>query len=139
MIDFLLRGRANRMNASKPILSLTGTLRLSTPNMKRTVGRFSQLIAENGMIFKKYFGVDLFPGSLNVDVPVPDSLQSDLDAGRPPPAFVIPRSELINMPAYIGNGQAWPSILHVEKISGSISCWVFRRIGSRVPSGVIEV
>lgn len=130
---------ANRMNECKPILSLAGTLRLSTPDVNRTVGRFNQLITENGLVFKRYFGVDLFPGSLNIDVPAPDSLQSDLDTGRPPPAFVIPKGELINMPAYIGNGQAWPCILHGEKISGSVSCWVFRRIGSRVPPGVIEI
>ena len=127
------------MNQSKPILSLAGTLRLSTSKTKRTVGRFNELITDNSAVFNRYFGVDLFPGSLNVDLSVPDSLQRDLDGGRPPPAFIIPKDELINMPRYIGDGQAWPCLLRGEKFPSPISCWVFRRIGSRVPKGVIEL
>jgi CTP-dependent riboflavin kinase len=94
---------------------------------------------DNAAVFRRYFGVDLFPGSLNVDVPEPVSLQRDLDAGSPPPAFVIPKTELINMPAYIGDGQAWPCILRGEKFPAPVSCWIFRRIGSKVPPGVIEL
>jgi CTP-dependent riboflavin kinase len=127
------------MNETRPILSLAGTFRLSTPDAKRTVGRFNKLIPDNCVVFRHHFGVDLFPGSLNIDVPAPASLQRDLDAGRPPPAFVIPKSELINMPAYIGDGQAWRCILHGEKFPTPVQCWVFRRIGSRVSPGIIEV
>lgn len=127
------------MNETKPILSLAGTLRLSTPDAKRTVGRFNELITDNRAVFRRHFGVDLFPGSLNVDVPAPASLQRDLDAGRPPPTFVIPKRELINMPAYIGDGQAWPCILRGGKFPAPVPCWVFRRIGSRVLPGIIEI
>jgi len=127
------------MNENKPILSLAGTLRLSTLDAKRTVGRFNELITDNSAVFKRYLGVDLFPGSLNIDVPAPDSLQRDLDAGRPPPAFVIPKTELINMPLYIGDGRAWPCLLRGDRFPAPASCWIFRRIGSRVPPGVIEI
>jgi CTP-dependent riboflavin kinase len=122
-----------------PILVLSGTLRLSEPGAKRTVGRFNTLVTDNAAVFRSYFGVDLFPGSLNVDVSAPVSLQRDLDAGNPPPAFVIPKTELINMPAYIGDGQAWPCILRGEKFPAPVSCWILRRIGSRVAPGVIEI
>jgi CTP-dependent riboflavin kinase len=127
------------MNKSKPMLSLAGTLLLSTLDARRTVGRFNQLITENAAVFRRYFGVDLFPGSLNVDVPQPVSLQRDLDAGNPSPAFIVPKTELINMPAYIGDGQVWPCILRGEKFPVPVSCWIFRRIGSKVAPGVIEL
>jgi CTP-dependent riboflavin kinase len=126
-------------NESKPTLSLAGTFRLSTADAKRTVGRFNEVITDNSPVFRRYFGVELFPGSLNIDVPAPASLQCDLDAGRPVPDFVIPKAELINMPPYIGDGQAWPCLLRGEKFPAPVSCWVFRRIGSRVPLGVIEI
>ena len=112
---------------------------MSTSDAKRTVGRFNELITDNSAIFRRYFSVDLFPGSLNIDVPAPASLQRDLDAGMPPPAFVIPKGELINMPGYIGDGQAWPCLLRGEKFPTPVPCWVFRRIGSRVLPGVIEI
>ncbi len=119
---------------------LSGTLRLSTgETQRRTAGCFNKLITDNETVFRAYFGVDLFPGSLNVDVPVPNSLQQDLDAGNPLPSLIIPRTELINMPPYIGNGQAWPSILRGEKFPAPVSCWIFRRIDSKVPRGVIEL
>lgn len=112
--------------------------RLSEDGTRRTLGRFNELVAENPAVFRTYFGVDLFPGSLNIDVPEPESLHPDLDAGNPPPAFVISRAELINIPTYIGDGQVWPCLLHGEKFPEPVSCWIFRRIGSRVPRGVIE-
>lgn len=120
-------------------MKLFGTLRLSTEETCRTVGMFNKLVEDNARRFRHYFGVDIFPGSLNVDVPDPPSLQEDLDAGRLTPSLVIPRSELVNMPDYIGDGQAWRCKLHGEKFPGPISCWIFRRIGSRVPPGVIEI
>lgn len=118
---------------------LNGTLRLSDPGVKRTNGNFNKLIRENAAVFRRYFGVDLFHGSLNVDVLQPPSLQADLDGGRPSPAFVIPRTELVGMPPYIGDGQAWPCVLTGARFPQPINCWVFRRMGSRVPRGVIEI
>jgi len=131
--------RIERMTETKPILTLAATLRLSTLDAKRTAGRFNELIADNRTVFRQHFGVDLFPGSLNLDVAAPASLQRDLDAGSPPPAFVIPKRKLINMPGYIGDGQSWPCLLFGEKFPVPVQCWIFRRIRSRVPLGVIEI
>lgn len=124
---------------TKPLMSLAGALRLSTPDAKRTSGRFNELITKNSSVFRHYFGVDLFPGSLNIDVSTPTSLQRDLDAGSPQPAFVIPKNELINMPDYLGDGQVWSCLLRGQKFPAPVPCWVFRRIGSRVPLGVVEI
>ena len=121
------------------MITLSGTIRLSEIGARRTAGHFSELIAQNRLVFRKYFGVELFAGSLNIDVPTPPALQYELDAGVYRPAFVIPRGELSGMPSYIGDGQAWQATLITQKVSQPISCWVFRRIGSKVPQGVIEV
>ena len=120
-------------------LDLNGTLRLFDETGKRTAGCFSRLINENAAVFEHYFGVKLFPGSLNIDVPYPSSLQRDLDAGRPSPCIVIPKRELINMPTHIGDGQVWPCDLNGSRFSIPINCWIFRRKGSQVPAGVIEI
>lgn len=93
----------------------------------------------NRTVFRRYFGVDLFPGSLNVDVHYQPSLEDDLDAGTPTPSFVIPRAELINMHEYIGDGHAWGCALRADKLPEPITCWIFRRKGSRVPKGVVEI
>lgn len=122
-----------------PAMLLSGTLRLSDEQTQRTVGQFSRLISDNAKVFREYFGVELFPGSLNVDVPEPPSLQSDLDAGKPAPSILIPKAQLTNMPNYIGDGQAWPCRLKGTKFPDPVECWIFRRIGSRVPKGVIEI
>ena len=106
---------------------------------KKTVGKFRDLINENRDVFRKHFGVDLFPGSLNVDVPEPRTLQDDLGLGKYRPALVIPRSELKGMPAYIGDGQALRCKLQSTKMTGPVDCWIFRRIGSRVRKAVIEI
>lgn len=118
---------------------LRGTLRLSDESARRTAGKFSQLINDNATVFARYFGVELFPGSLNINIPSPTNLQSDLDAGEPAPSFVIPKSKLVHMPAYIGDGQAWISLLRGGKFPNAMPCWIFRRVGSRVPRGVIEL
>jgi CTP-dependent riboflavin kinase len=120
-------------------LKLNGTLRLSDETGKRTAGGFSRLINDNATVFEHYFGTRLFPGSLNVDVPYPPTLQRDLDAGQPAAGIVIRRKELINMPDYIGDGQAWACDLKGSKLPNAIHCWIFRRKGSRVPPGVIEI
>ena len=115
-------------------MNLKGSL-----NLLGTAGKFSILINENRQVFKKYFGVDLYPGSVNVYVNDPGTLQADMDKGVYLPDFVIPRTELVDMPDYIGDGQAWACILSCNKLETPINCWVFRRIGSRVPKGVIEL
>ncbi len=121
-------------------MELHGRLRISESDKPpKTVRKFGQLIRENADVFRRYFGVDLYPGSLNVDVAEPSTLQADLDAGRPRPTIVIPRDELAGMPSYIGDGQAWPCDLRCTNMSSPVACWVFRRIGSRVPPGVIEL
>lgn len=122
-----------------PAMTLNGTLRLSEYPGQRTVGMFGNLIRDNAEVFRRYFGVDLFAGSLNVDVAQPRSLQADLDAGHPAPAFIVPKAELINMPPYIGDGQVWRCELTGDKFPNAINCWIFRRKGSRVPAGVIEL
>jgi CTP-dependent riboflavin kinase len=43
------------------------------------------------------------------------------------------------MPRYIGHGQAWPCRLRGKKFPAPVCCWIFRRIGSRVPPRVIEI
>lgn len=108
-------------------------------NLNRTVSKFSILINENKKVFAKYFGVDLFPGSLNIIVDNPPDLQENLDKGIPTPDFTILRNELIGMPEYMGDGQTWSCKLKCDKFQGPINCWIFRRIGSRVPKGVIEI
>jgi CTP-dependent riboflavin kinase len=118
---------------------LSGTVRLSEDGKRRTAGQFSNLILDNAEIFRRYFGFELFPGSLNVDIPDPSSLQAELDSRRPAPSIVIPKTLLINMPEYIGDGQAWPCRLKGAKFPMAVECWIFRRIGSRVPPGVIEL
>ena len=52
---------------------------------------------------------------------------------------MIPRSKLVGMPGYIGDGQAWSCSLEGEKFPEPVQCWVFGRVGSQVPHGVIEI
>ena len=121
-------------------MELYGRLRISESNeLPKTASKFGKFIRENADVFRRYFGVALYPGSLNVDVAEPSSLQLDLDAGRPRPTIVIPRHELAAMPSYIGDGQAWPCALQCINMPSPVACWVFRRIGSRAPPGVIEL
>ena len=108
-------------------------------NLQNTRGMFRYLVNHNREIFKRYFKTDLFPGSLNVRVDTPVDLQQNLDKGVYPPAFIIPKEELVGMPSYIGNGQVWPCRLSSEKFENPMDCWIFRRIGSRVPQGIIEL
>lgn len=108
-------------------------------NLIHTVGKFKILINENKEVFWKYFGAVLFPGSLNIKIDKPENLQQEFDRGNPQPNFVIPRTELVGMPDYIGNGQAWRCVLFCEKFPVPVECWIFRRIGSRVPKGIIEI
>jgi CTP-dependent riboflavin kinase len=108
-------------------------------NLISTVGKFKILISENKEVFRKYFGVYLFPGSVNVKIEKPENLQQELDKGNPPPNFIIPRTELVGMPDYIGDGQIWRCVLLCDKFIKPINCWLFRRIGSKVPKGIIEI
>ena len=43
------------------------------------------------------------------------------------------------MPDYLGDGQAWKCVLFSGKFPKPINCWIFRRINSRVPRGIIEI
>jgi hypothetical protein len=126
-------------SAERPKLEICGKLRISEPGeARKTVGKFSQFVRDNAAVLHDHFKADLFPGSLNVDVVKP-YLQSDLDAGQPTPTFVIPRNKLIGVPESIGDGQAWSCTLQTDSMTSPVRCWIFRRIGSRLPSGVIEL
>ncbi len=120
-------------------ITLEGIVVRSEPNHKRTTGNFGKFIKDNQAVFEKYFRTNLFAGSLNIQVSNAPRLQSDLDDGKYEPAFTIPRSELVGMPAYIGAGQAWVARIKSEKLPDPILCWIFRRIGSQVPERIIEV
>jgi hypothetical protein len=127
-------------SAEPPKLEIRGRLRISEPDKPRkTVGVFSEFVKENAGVLRSYFKEDLFPGSLNVNVTEPLNLHADLDAGQPHPTFVIPRNRLAGMPDYIGDGQAWSCTLQCNSMTSPVRCWIFRRIGSRVPFGVIEL
>lgn len=108
--------------------------------LHRTCGKFSEFVKDNAAVFRRYFGADLFPGSLNIDTGPTRALQEQLDRGNPRPSFVIPRAEMGGkwMPNRLGNGQAWACTLHTTG-APPISCWVFRRIKSGVPPGVLEI
>ncbi len=108
-------------------------------NLRHTVGKFNQLVKDNRETFYKYFQKYLFPGSVNIRVDEPKDLQEKLDMGVPPAHFVIPRNELINIPSYLGNGQTWECKFYCEKFPEPIDCWIFRRINSKVPKGIIEL
>lgn len=92
------------------------------------------------LLTTKYFRADLFPGSLNVDI---DSrgpnLHQQRDRGEPLPAFIIPRRELRAMSPYLGDAQTWRVSLSAARMSTPHECWVFRRIGSKVPAKVLEI
>lgn len=97
-------------------------------------------MSENQAVLDRYFGERLFSGSLNIDIPEPKSLHDELDAGRPSPSFKIPRSALLNMPSYIGDAQVWRCAVTGSKLpAAGVRYWIFRRIGSRVPAGVLEL
>lgn len=118
----------------------SGTLMITEPGgPKHTVGAFSVLINQNVAVFDQYFGAPLYPGSLNVKVLKPASLQEDFDNGVYEPGLRIPQNELVGMPPYIGDGLAWRCVLGVQMTGQKVDCWIFRRIGSRVSHGVIEV
>jgi CTP-dependent riboflavin kinase len=123
----------------RPAMTLRGALELSDPKTKKTMNTFAQFVTANDATLSQYFGFQLFPGSLNVRVAEPPSLQQDLDAGQPSPLFVIPRDALEGMPVYIGDAQAWACNLHSPKFPSSIGCWIFRRIRAGVPRGIIEI
>jgi CTP-dependent riboflavin kinase len=97
-------------------------------------------MSENHETLRKYFNADLFPGSLNVDIdPTVGSLHKQLDRGEPQPAFRIPRQELRAMSPYLGDAQAWRVSLSTARMTALHECWVFRRIGSKVPPNVLEI
>jgi CTP-dependent riboflavin kinase len=122
-------------------MTLVGRFRLTEAGgPRRTCGKFAAWMAENQATLSKYFGSDLFHGSLNVDIdPGEASLHQRLDRGEPLPSFTIPRGELRAMSAYLGDAQVWRVSLSATRISTPHSCWVLRRIGSKVPANVLEI
>jgi CTP-dependent riboflavin kinase len=125
-------------NQDSPALLLAGTFRISHPTGPRvTCGGFSKLINDNAEVFLEYFGVSLFPGSLNITLPNPRQILDEFDRCAPNPAIVVPRQRLTGMPDYIGEGHAWRCRLRSSKIPPDFSpCWIFRRVGSRIPYGI---
>jgi CTP-dependent riboflavin kinase len=120
-------------------MTLRGRFRISEEGApRRTCGKFAAWMAENQETFWKYFGADLFPGSLNVDIDsTAGSLHQQLDSGEPQPTFTIPRQEL--RASSLGDAQAWRVSLSAARITTPHECWVFRRIGSKVPANVLEI
>ncbi len=105
--------------------------------MLNNAGKFNEFVKDNAIVLQKYFGVFLFPGSINVMIKDFPNLHSFLDT-KLLPDFIIPKEELINMPSYLGNGQAWRCQLINEKW-GKIDAWVFRRINSKVRKNSLEI
>ena len=119
-----------------------GFAQQSTPGQQpKTCGLFVQLMNENAKTFQRHFGVDLEPGSFNITIPNAPTLHSFLDRREISPCFAIPKNEIVGrlMPPTLGDGQAWRCQLTAEKIPTPHDCWVFRRIGSGVPTGVLEI
>jgi len=102
-------------------------------------GKFNQLIKDNKDVFFEYFKCDIYPGSINIFLEDNLGLWQELDKGIPTPDIIIPKEKLINMPVYLGNGQAWKCKLISEKWKEIDNCWVFRRINSKVQRGVLEI
>jgi len=114
-------------------LALQGRLRLNDENMHQ----FGQFMAKNAAVFERYFGVRLFEGSLNVYVAEPPSLSADLDARRPMPSVIIPKAEMVGNVR--GDGHGWACTLRGPKLPRDTACWIFRRVGSTVSRGIIEL
>ena len=114
---------------------------MSAPGAPRkTCGKFAAWMAENQETLRKYFNADLFPGSLNVDIDsAAGSLHQQLDRGEPKPTFTIPRQTLRAMALHLGDAQVWRVSLSAARITTPHDCWVFRRIGSKVPANVLEI
>ena len=126
---------------NRKAIQLSGRFLLTEPGQpRRTCGKFSGWMRENQATLKKYFEVDLFPGSLNVQITSTlENLHQELDLGHLKPAFVIPQHELRAMATGLGDGQAWRARLSAELVPHPHDCWIFRRVGSRVPRNVVEV
>lgn len=124
------------------MLTLKGAVRLSVDGqVRKTAGCFSKLMEENADAFLHHFGAQLAPGSFNVTIANYPNIHQDLDGGKFAPYFVIPWAELKGKynPPRLGDGQAWSCQLRSEKIPDHHDCWVFRRIHSTVPPGVLEI
>jgi len=121
-------------------IEVQAIVRRSEPGRPRvTVGKFSDFVAANQVLLDREFGCRIFPGSLNLYVATPASLQLDLDRRLYAPTILIRRDMLTAMAPYLGDAQAWRAKLVGAKIPGGVDCWVFRRVGSRVPTGIIEI
>ena len=99
--------------------------------------KFAVFAKENAGALARHFGGPVFPGSLNVRTAT-RRIGEALDSGRPPPDVVIPKADLRGMPGYLGDGRAWRCRLRTDH-NGPVRCFLFRREGSRVRPGVVEV
>jgi len=99
--------------------------------------KFSVFAGENADVLARHLGGPVFPGSLNVRTAT-RRIGEALDSGRPLPDVVIPKAELRGMPGYLGDGRAWRCVLRTSH-GGSARCLLFRRKGSRVRPGIVEI
>ena len=117
---------------------LRGTFRLSEPNGPQlTAGGFAEFMRRNSEVLRRYFGCDLFNGSLNVTIDSPHNLHTRFDNRWVTPTFTIPRDDLRANTR--GDAQVWRVELSADKIPGVHTCWLMRRIGSGVPPNVLEL
>jgi len=101
--------------------------------------KFSVFARENADVLATRLGGPIFPGSLNIKTGR-RNIGDWLDRGFWPkqPDIVVPRAELSGMPAYIGDGRAWRCVLMADGAM-PVKCLLFRRRGSRVRPGTIEI
>lgn len=99
--------------------------------------RFSAFARDNADVLAKHLGGPIFPGSLNIRTGS-RRIGRALDSGQPAPDVVVPRAELRGMPAWLGDGRAWRCSIRASG-AGPVGCFLFRRAGSRVRPGIIEV
>jgi hypothetical protein len=105
-------------------------------NLRHTCGGFGQLMRDNAETFRRHFGVTLEPGSFNVVVCDPDDIHGILDNASAED-IVIPGKDLVGNTR--GDGRAWSCEMTSRKIPNPLPCWIFRRVGSQVDRGLVEI
>jgi CTP-dependent riboflavin kinase len=101
--------------------------------------RFAVFARENGDTLARHLGGPVFPGSLNIRTSrrnIGDSLDLGFWPGEPD--IVIPKAEFRGMPSWLGDGRAWRCVLRAAQAAPA-RCLLFRRKGSRVRTGIIEL
>lgn len=101
--------------------------------------RFAVFATENADVLARRLGGPVFPGSLNIRTGR-RNVGGWLDLGFWPrqPDVIIPKAEFRGMPAWLGDGRAWRCLLRTLT-AGPFRCFLFRRKGSRVRPGIVEV